>query len=185
MRQRHRLVAKAPFGRLRLGRFLAALRCDGLTVTLRHRRTDQWHELPRQGRSGLVPILKPGDIVVMDNLGRREGPRQTPRDPRGQKPKLFILPAYSPDLHSIDQAFAGKLKTVRRMADAFEQSTKPGEPIGARLDCFTPTECAKYFSNVGMLQPDLVLVLVCTKTEGRDERDPKTGGDPLLGCGRL
>ena len=67
-----RLVAKAPFGRWRTLTFLAALRCDGLRA-LRHRRTDQWRELPRLCRASLVRVLAPGDIVVMDNLGSHKG----------------------------------------------------------------------------------------------------------------
>src|SRR5215472_4901832 len=61
--------------------------------------------------------------------------------------KLFFLPAYSPDLNPIEQAFA-KMKTLLRKADAraIEQTWRT---IGALLDCFTPTECANYFRNAG------------------------------------
>ena len=58
-----------------------------------------------------------------------------------------FLPAYSPDLNPIEQAFA-KMKTLLRKADArtIEQTWRT---IGALLDCFTPTECANYFKNAG------------------------------------
>jgi transposase len=91
---------------------------------------------------GLVPILKPGDIVVMDNLGSHKG-----RAVRAAKAKLVFLPAYSPDLNPIEQAFA-KMKTLLRKADA-RTIDETWRTIGALLDCFTPTECANYFKNAG------------------------------------
>jgi len=72
-----------------------------------------------------VPILGPGDIVVMDNLGSHKG-HAVRAAIRAAKAKLFILPAYSPGLNPIEQAFA-KLKTLLRKADA-GQSMRPGEP---------------------------------------------------------
>ncbi len=67
--------------------------------------------------------------------------------PSAAKAKLLFLPAYSPDLNPIEQAFA-KMKTLLRKADArtIEQTWRT---IGALLDCFTPTECANYFTNAG------------------------------------
>src|ERR1700729_2818046 len=90
----------------------------------------------------LAPILAPDDIVVMDNLGSHKG-----RAIRAVKAKFFFLPAYSPDLNPIEQAFA-KMKTLLRKADArtIEQTWRT---IGALLDCFSPTECANYFTNAG------------------------------------
>ena len=94
----------------------------------------------------LAPILAPGDIVVIDNLGSHKG-RAIRAAIRAAKAKLFFLPAYSPDLNPIEQAFA-KMKTLLRKADArtIEQTWRT---IGALLDCFTPTECAHYFRNAG------------------------------------
>ncbi|MGH9205419.1 MAG: transposase, partial [Acidimicrobiales bacterium] len=66
---------------------------------------------------------------------------------RAAKAKLFFLPAYSPDLNPIEQAFA-KMKTLLRKADArtIEQAWRT---IGALLDCFTQTECSNYLRNAG------------------------------------
>jgi transposase len=73
----------------------------------------------------LLPVLAPGDIVVMDNLSSHKG-RAVRAAIRAAKAKLFFLPVYSPDLNPIDQAFA-KMKTLLRKADA-EQSNRLGEP---------------------------------------------------------
>ena len=95
----------------------------------------------------LLPVLAPGDIVVMDNLGSHKGCCAVRAAIRAAKAKLLFLPAYSPDLNPIEQAFA-KIKTLLRKADArtIEQTWRT---IGALLDCFTPTECANYFTNAG------------------------------------
>ena len=142
-----RLVAKAPFGRWRTLTFLAALRCDGLTAPC-------VIDGPINGASFralmssrfFLPVLAPGDIVVMDNLGSHKG-RAVRAAIRAAKAKLLFLPAYSPDLNPIEQAFA-KIKTLLRKADArtIEQTWRT---IGSLLDCFTPTECANYFTNAG------------------------------------
>ena len=94
----------------------------------------------------LLPVLAPGDIVVMDNLGSHKG-RAVRAAIRAAKAKLFFLPAYSPDLNPIEQAFA-KMKTLLRKADA-RTTEQTWRTIGALLDCFTQTECANYFTNAG------------------------------------
>ena len=94
----------------------------------------------------LVPELRPGDIVVMDNLGSHKTPaiRQAIR---AAGAKLFYLPAYSPDLNPIEQVFA-KLKAMLRKA---AERTIDGlwSSIGKIIDTFNPTECANYFAAAG------------------------------------
>ena len=63
----------------------------------------------------LVPTLKPGDIVIMDNLGSHKG-RQIRTAIRAAGARLLFLPPYSPDLNPIEQVFA-KLKTLLRKAE--------------------------------------------------------------------
>jgi transposase len=77
----------------------------------------------------LLPVLAPGDIVVMDNLGSHKG-RAVRAAIRAAKAKLLFLPAYSPDLNPIEQVFA-KMKILLRKADA-EPSNRPGEPTFCR-----------------------------------------------------
>src|SRR5207253_11231300 len=64
----------------------------------------------------LLPTLRPGDIVVMDNLGSHRGKIVRPLI-RSAAAKLFFLPTYSPDLNPIEQVFA-KLKHFLRTAAA-------------------------------------------------------------------
>ena len=141
-----RLVAKAPFGKWQTLTFLAALRCDRLTAPCVIDGPINGASFRAYVEQVLLPLLAPGDIVVMDNLGSHKG-RAIRAAIRAAKAKLLFLPAYSPDLNPIEQAFA-KMKTLLRKADArtIEQTWRT---IGALLDCFTPTECANYFTNAG------------------------------------
>jgi transposase len=94
----------------------------------------------------LVPTLKPGDIVVLDNLGSHKG-RAVRRAIRQAGAKLFFLPPYSPDLNPIEQVFA-KLKTLLRKASK-RTVEDTWTCIGQLLDCFTPAECTNYLKNAG------------------------------------
>jgi transposase len=94
----------------------------------------------------LVPELKPGDIVIMDNLSAHKGCQV--RDAiEAAGARLLYLPPYSPDFNPIENAFA-KLKALLRAA---AERTVDGlwDRIGNLLDCFTPQECANYFAAAG------------------------------------
>ena len=94
----------------------------------------------------LVPTLKPGDVVIIDNLGSHKG-KALRRAIRTAGAKLFFLPAYSPDLNPIEQFFA-KLKTLlRKAAERTVEAT--WKRIATPLNSFTPAECANYFTNAG------------------------------------
>ena len=141
-----RLVAKVPHGRWHTLTFLAALRCDRIEAPC-------VIDGPINGRSFLayveqmlVPTLRPGDVVIMDNLGSHK--RQAVRRAiRAAGAKLLFLPPYSPDLNPIEQVFA-KLKTLLRKLDARTVETT-WRGIGQLLDAFAPQECANYFKNSG------------------------------------
>ena len=97
----------------------------------------------------LVPTLRPGDLVIMDNLGSHKG-KAVRRAIRSAGAKLFFLPKYSPDLNPIEQVFA-KLKHLLRNAAARTIETVVAA-IGELLDTFTPQECANYLANAGYRQ---------------------------------
>ena len=63
----------------------------------------------------LVPTLRPGDLVIMDNLGSHKG-KAVRRAIRSAGAKLFFLPKYSPDLNPIEQVFAKIKGFVRKAA---------------------------------------------------------------------
>ena len=141
-----RLVAHVPHGRWRTLTFMAALRADRIDAPC-------VFDGPINGRSFqayveqvLVPTLRPGDIVVMDNLGSHKG-QAARRAIRTAGAHLFFLPPYSPDLNPIEQVFA-KLKTLLRKA-AERTAEATWQRIGQLLDHFKPDECARYIANAG------------------------------------
>ena len=92
----------------------------------------------------LAPSLKPGDIVVMDNLPSHKvaGVREAIKSAGAY---LLYLPPYSPDLNPIEQFFA-KLKANLRKASA-RTVEELWQAIADILDNFNPEECANYFRN--------------------------------------
>jgi transposase len=141
-----RLIAKAPHGRWRTLTFLAALRCDRIAAPCVIDGPINGESFLAYVEQVLVPALKPGDIVIIDNLGSHKG-KAVRRAIRAAGAKLFFLPPYSPDLNPIEQVFA-KLKTLlRKAAERTVEAT--WQRIGALLPCFTPQECANYLTNAG------------------------------------
>jgi transposase len=141
-----RLVAKAPHGRWRTLTFLAALRNDRIEAPCVIDGPINGESFLAYVEQVLVPALKPGDIVIIDNLGSHKG-KAVRRAIRAAGAKLFFLPPYSPDLNPIEQVFA-KLKTLlRKAAERTVEAT--WKRIGALLTAFTPKECANYFLNAG------------------------------------
>lgn len=94
----------------------------------------------------LCPALRPGDIVIADNLSSHKvaGVEQAITQAGAS---LLYLPPYSPDLNPIEQFFA-KLKTLIRKAKA-RTLKQLWKTIAAALDAFAPKEYAHYFSHAG------------------------------------
>lgn len=94
----------------------------------------------------LVPTLRPGDVVVLDNLAVHKQPEvRTAIEAVGAQ--LRFLPPYSPDFNPIELAFA-KLKALLRAARprTFDQVCAL---VAAALDLYTPTECVNYVRHCG------------------------------------
>lgn len=141
-----RLVGFAPDGRWHTLTFLAALRINALTEpcvidgpingTIFRAYIDQF----------LVPTLRPGDIVILDNLGshRSQAVRSSILDAGA---KLAFLPPYSPDLNPIEQVFA-KVKHWMRMAQA-RSIDAIHDRIANLVASISERECASYVENAG------------------------------------
>ena len=141
-----RLRGFAPRGRWRTLTFLGALRCDCFTAPCLFDGPINGECFRAYVEHALVPVLKPGDIVVMDNLGSHKS-KAVREAIRAAGAKLWFLPKYSPDLNPIEQAFA-KIKHWMRLA----QKRNPEEiltQIGDLLGTIKPDECERYFRNAG------------------------------------
>lgn len=141
-----RLRGFAPHGHWRTLTFLGALRCDRLAAPCVFDGPINGQGFRAYVEQQLVPVLKPGDIVVMDNLGSHKS-AAIGRMIREAGARLWYLPPYSPDLNPIEQAFA-KLKALLRKA---AERTVDGlwNAIGRLLDLFPPDECNHYLAHSG------------------------------------
>jgi transposase len=141
-----RLVGKVPHGRWKTMTFLAALRHDRIEAPWLLEGPIDGESFQLYVEKVLLPTLRPGDIVIMDNLGSHRG-KAVRQLIRSAGAKLFFLPKYSPDLNPIEQVFA-KLKHLLRKASArtFEAICNA---LGGILQAFTPHECANYLANSG------------------------------------
>jgi transposase len=97
----------------------------------------------------LVPTLKPGDVVIMDNLRVHKiaGVREAIE---AAGARLLFIPPYSPDLNPIEMAFS-KLKALLR-AKAIRTAEALWKALGNLCDSFSPHECANYFRHDGYFQ---------------------------------
>lgn len=110
-RRGERLVAKAPHGRWPTLTFLAALRHDRISAPCVIDGPITGDSFLAYVEQVLVPSLRPGDIVIIDNLRSHKG-KAVRRAIRAAGAKLFFLPPYSPDLNPSEQVFA-KLRTLK------------------------------------------------------------------------
>lgn len=94
----------------------------------------------------LVPTLRPGDIVIMDNLPAHK-PIAVREAIEQAGATLRFLPPYSPDFNPIENAFA-KLKALLKKAAA-RTIPELWDIIGKAIDKFTPRECMNYFNAAG------------------------------------
>ena len=94
----------------------------------------------------LVPTLKPGDVVILDNLSSHKGPRVRELF-ESAGARLLYLPPYSPDFNPIEKAFSRLKAMLRKIGER----TVSGlwNLIGKLVDIFQPDECANYFSSCG------------------------------------
>ena len=141
-----RVVGRVPWGHWKIMTFVAGLRHDAVTAPFVIDRAMTSAIFVEYVRQCLVPSLSPGDIVVMDNLQPHKNAKVRELI-EAAGAELRFLPAYSPDLNPIEQAFA-KLKAHLRKAQ--ERSIDAlCQRIGTVLDLFQPGECANFFANAG------------------------------------
>ena len=141
-----RLIAKAPHGRWRTLTFLAALRSDRIDAPCVIDGPINGQSFLAYVEQVLVPALKPGDIVIIDNLGSHKG-KAVRRSIRAAGAKLFFLPPYSPDLNPIEQVFAKLKGFVRKAAPRTLDAVS--DAIAQALATIPPDECANYLSGAG------------------------------------
>jgi transposase len=145
----HRVVDAVPHGHWKTSTFIGALRCDGLTAPGVFSGPIKGELFLAYVEQILVPTLKRGDVVIMDNLRSHKvaGVREAIE---AAGATLMFIPPYSPDLNPIEMAFA-KLKALLR-AKSLRTVDALWKTLGSLVDCFTPGECANFFRHDGYFQ---------------------------------
>jgi len=141
-----RVISDVPHGHWKTTTFLAALRSSGFTAPLVVDGPMNGNVFLAYVEQQLIQTLKPGDLVVMDNLSshKRSGVREAIESVGAE---LMYLPPYSPDLNPIELAFS-KLKTLLRKAAA-RTTDELEKAIVKIIDQFQTQECINYFRHCG------------------------------------
>lgn len=141
-----RLVDRVPHGHWKTATFLAALRNDRIEAPCLFDGPINGERFHAYVEQFLVPTLRPGDVVILDNLGSHKG-KAVRKAIRAAGAHLLFLPKYSPDLNPIEQVFA-KLKTLIRKVGArtYDALCQAAAEI---LATYAPEECCAYLRNAG------------------------------------
>lgn len=141
-----RLRMAIPHGHWQTSTFVAGLTLEGLIAPFVLKGPINRLRFETYVERVLVPELRPGALVIMDNLSSHKGPRVRQMI-QAAGAQLLFLPPYSPDFNPIEKAFA-KLKAMLRKA---AERTLDGlwNAIAGIIETLTPQECANYFSAAG------------------------------------
>ena len=141
-----RLIAKVPHGHWKTTTLIAAMDSRGMRCSATVDGAVNREVFEAFVQQVLVPTLKAGDIVVMDNLSSHKGQRvRMLIEFTGAM--LLFLPPYSPDLNPIELAFA-KLKQLLRSA-GHRTMTTLWQDVQRILDLITPDDAAHFLRHCG------------------------------------
>ena len=145
-----RLRAPIPHGHWKTTTFVAGLRNSGMVAPMVLDGPINGLAFQAYVDQVLVPDLRPGDVVIMDNLGSHQRPSIS-ASIEAAGARLLYLPPYSPDFNPIEMAFS-KLKALLRKA---AERTIPAlwDAIGRLIDLVTPAEAANFITAAGY-EPD-------------------------------
>ena len=141
-----RCVAPIPHGHWKTTTFSAGLRLGGMVAPMVLDEAMDGDAFRAYIEQVLLPELKNGDVVIMDNLPAHKvtGVRMAIE---GAGARLIYLPPYSPDFNPIEMAFS-KLKALLRKAAA-RTIDDLWDVIAESIDNFTAQECRNYFAAAG------------------------------------
>lgn len=141
-----RLVDKTPHGHWKTTTLIAALGITGMrcsTVVDGAVNGDVFEAFVEQV---LVPELRSGDVVILDNLSSHKR-RRVVRLIESAGARLVFLPPYSPDLNPIELIFAKIKQSLRSLACRTRESL--WNAMQSVLDCVTPNDAANCYKHCG------------------------------------
>lgn len=141
-----RLVCHAPHGHWRTTTMISSVRLDGTTACMTIEGATNTEVFLAYAREVLLPSLRPGDIVVMANLGAHKNER-TIALIESAGAEVRFLPAYSPDLNPIELMWS-KVKALLRKAQARNHPDLLSA-IASSLAAVTPQDALGWFTHCG------------------------------------
>lgn len=151
--QGERLHADVPNGHRKTSTFIGGLRQDGMTAPCVIDGPINGEIFLAYVKQILVPTLKPGDTVIMDNVSSHKvSGVQEAIEAVGAK--LLYLPPYSPDFNPIEMAFS-KFKSILRKK-ALRTIEALWDALGEVADWFSPEECANCIRHAGYIGQVLI-----------------------------
>jgi transposase len=141
-----RLVAAVPHGHWKTTTLVAALGHAGVRCSMTLDGPVNRDAFEAFVERVLAPALRPGDVVVMDNLSSHKGPRVR-RLAESAGATVLYLPPYSPDLNPIEMAFA-KLKQLMRSA-GHRTADALWKDVQRMLDLIEPGDAAAFIRHCG------------------------------------
>jgi transposase len=141
-----RCLGRAPYGHWKTTTFVCALRTSGLVAPCVLDGPINGAAFCAWVQQALVPVLQPGDLVIMDNLGSHKVAGIAAAI-EAVGARVRYLPPYSPDYNPIEQVFA-KFKTLLRKTAARTREAL-WAACGCLLDQFTAAECEHYICHAG------------------------------------
>jgi transposase len=141
-----RLVGRVPHGHWKLLTIIAAMTVEGVAAAASIDASTDGDVFGLFIKDVLVPTLRPGQVVVMDNLAAHkvDGVRQAIE---AVGCRVIYLPPYSPDFSPIEPMWS-KVKRTLRTIGARTVDTL-GDAIAVALKAITPSDCQGYFGHCG------------------------------------
>jgi transposase len=141
-----RLHASAPHGHWCTTTMISSLRSDGSTACMSIDGATNTEVFQAYAKEILCPTLRPGDTVIMDNLGAHKN-GQTIALIEQTGARVLFLPAYSPDLNPIELMWS-KVKALLRSAQARTRESLLAA-IGKALAAVSPQDAQNWFAHCG------------------------------------
>jgi len=141
-----RLVDATPHGHWSVTSMLSSFRLDGSTAAMNLDGPTDRLAFDAYVEHILLPTLRPGDIVVMDNLAPHKSPRAAELIQQAGA-ELWFLPPYSPDFNPIEKMWSKVKAFLRKIKARTEQTLE--RAIGAALRTITPQDAAGWFRHCG------------------------------------
>ena len=140
------MIGRVPFTAWKTVTFVAALRHDGMTAPMMIKGAMNGEAFLAYVEQCLVPTLKRGDIVVMDNVSvhKVEGVREAIE---AASATLRYLPPYSPDLNPIELSYSAFKAFLRKCAERTEEALR--RRIGQFVRRLSAEACANFFAHAG------------------------------------